>query len=61
MNKRIIGIVLLTVLVGSWGALAMAIAPEQMDEQRVFWGDAAKFETPAEVDYKAVVVANTTS
>lgn len=57
MNKRIMLIVLTTVLVGSWGALAMAIAPEQMDEQRVFWGDSKKFETPAEVDYKQVVIS----
>lgn len=57
MNKHVMLTSLMVLLVGSWGALAMAIAPEQMDEQRIFWGDPKGFATPAEVDYRKVVQA----
>lgn len=57
MNKRVLTMTMMVLLVGSWGALAMAIAPDQLDEQRVFWGDAKGFETPAEVDYRKIVQA----
>ena len=57
MNKRVIITWVVVLLVGPWNALALAIAPDKVDEQRVFWGDPKGFETPAEVDYKAVVLA----
>jgi len=57
MNKRVIIIVVTALLIGPWSALALAIAPEHVDQQRVFWGDPKGFDTPAEVDYRAVVQA----
>jgi hypothetical protein len=36
---------------------ALAIPPEALDEQQIYYGDAASFEKPAEVDYRAVVKA----
>ncbi|MBI1319241.1 MAG: hypothetical protein GC168_09890 [Candidatus Hydrogenedens sp.] len=41
----------------SQSSLALSIPPSQVDEQRVYWGNTDNFDKPAEVDYKAVVVA----
>jgi len=41
----------------SQSSLALSIPPNQVDEQRVYWGNTDNFDKPAEVDYKAVVVA----
>jgi hypothetical protein len=38
-------------------AESYAIPADKLDDQKVFWGNPAKFEKPASVDYKAVVMA----
>ncbi len=41
------------------GAVAesMSIPPEAVDDQKIFWGTASRFEKPGSVDYVAVVSA----
>jgi hypothetical protein len=38
-------------------AESYAIPADKLDDQKVFWGNPAKFEKPASVDYKAIVTA----
>lgn len=38
-------------------AESYSIPADKVNEQKVFWGNPAKFEKPASVDYKAVVMA----
>ena len=38
-------------------AESMAVPPEAIDEQKIFWGTASKFEKPGSVDYFALVSA----
>jgi len=38
-------------------SFGLSIPPDQVNEQRVFWGDTDNFENPAEVDYRAAVKA----
>ncbi len=38
-------------------AESMSIPPEAIDEQKIFWGTASKFEKPGSVDYFALVSA----
>ena len=37
--------------------LALSIPQDKLDEQKVFWGNAAKFEKPGEVNYAKIVKA----
>jgi hypothetical protein len=47
----------LTVLAAANAAGAYSIAPDQIDDQQIYFGDAKSFEKPAKVDYTAVVKA----
>lgn len=38
-------------------AESFTIPAESVDEQKIFWGNPAKFEKPASVDYKAIIMA----
>jgi len=38
-------------------AESMSVPPESIDEQKIFWGTASKFEKPGSVDYFALVSA----
>ena len=38
-------------------AESYSVPADKVNEQKVFWGNPAKFEKPAAVDYKAVVMA----
>ena len=38
-------------------AESYAIPADKLDDQKVFWGNPAKLEKPASVDYKAIVTA----
>ncbi len=38
-------------------AESYTIPADKVNEQKVFWGNPAKFEKPASVDYKAIVMA----
>lgn len=38
-------------------AESYSIPADKLDDQKVFWGNPAKFEKPASVDYKAIVMA----
>jgi hypothetical protein len=38
-------------------AESYTIPPDKVDDQKIFWGNAAKFEKPASVDFKAIVMA----
>jgi len=38
-------------------AESMTVPPEAIDEQKIFWGTASKFEKPGSVDYFALVSA----
>ena len=38
-------------------AESYSIPADKVNEQKVFWGNPAKFEKPASVDYKAIVTA----
>ena len=38
-------------------AESYSVPADKVNEQKVFWGNPAKFEKPAAVDYKAIVMA----
>lgn len=45
------------VLVSAAMAEAYSIPPEEVDDQKVFWGSTARFEKPGQVDYQEIVKA----
>lgn len=52
-------LMLLVFLALATGSMAesKAIPPESVDDQKIFWGMASKFEKPGSVDYIALVTA----
>lgn len=54
---QIAGIFVLVTALCAGLASAHSIPANQVDEQKIFYGSASSFETPAEVDYEAVVKA----
>lgn len=49
-------LVFLALAIGSM-AESKSIPPESVDDQKIFWGIASKFEKPGSVDYVALVTA----
>jgi len=52
-------LMLLVFLAPAIGSMAesKSIPPESVDDQKIFWGMASKFEKPGSVDYVALVTA----
>lgn len=38
-------------------AVAYSIPPDQLNAQKVFWGEPTKFEKPGEIDYQEIIKA----
>jgi len=57
MNKMVAAVALIAILGVTPVSFGLSIPPDQVNEQRVFWGDTDNFENPAEVDYRAAVKA----
>lgn len=53
----LVSITVFVALTASAVAESMAVPPEAVDEQKIFWGTASKFEKPGSVDYFALVSA----
>ena len=53
----LVQIVLLVAFAASAVAESMSVPPEAVDEQKIFWGSANKFEKPGSVDYFVLVSA----
>ena len=44
------------VMMGAW-AETYSIPADKIDDQKIFWGTAASFEKPAQVDYRKIIRA----
>jgi len=53
----LLGVIVLLASVSVCMAESMSVPPEAIDEQKIFWGTASKFEKPGSVDYFALISA----